>query len=214
MISPHYQDYPGPQHQGQQPYYPHDPRDFPGDRLPYNYGRDQREQGRYPHDQDGRAMLDQDSRRGDYDFQDGRNPRTDSRNYRQDPRDYGHGDGHRERPQQQQQYADYDKRFNNSYDRDTSRDTSFDKDPYYRGDKPRDNLSPNNQYMDGRKSSQMDDKFRQGLPNGGPQGSPHKQGMPPSQYQDKQSYSTNSIPRSQAAEQYQRVSILFLQNMR
>ncbi|XP_025105022.1 serine/threonine-protein kinase PAK mbt-like isoform X1 [Pomacea canaliculata] len=50
----------------------------------------------------------------------------------------------------------------------------------------------------------MDDKFRQGLPNGGPQGSPHKQGMPPSQYQDKQSYSTNSIPRSQAAEQYQR----------
>ena len=222
MMHPQYPDHPGqpyPHHGGQPGYRdPRDQMDYRGEYSPRsNYSRDPRDQVRYPPEQDGRIPYDSDPRRGDYDYQD-RDPRAAPRNnnYRQDPRDFRDGTSDRRHPHPQQQ-QDYDRRFNNSYEQhDPSRDSSFDRDPYSRGgDRPRDNHMPqNNQHqqgMDGRtrRPPQMDERFRQVLPNGGPQGqtSPNRYGSQgPPAHQDQPPYSTNSLPRSPAAEQYHRVS--------
>lgn len=206
-----YPDHPQQQFHGQPGFHNRDPRDAPdfrGDYSPRGYSRDPRDQGRYPPEHDGRTPYDRDPRRGEYDYQDGRDPRVDPRNYRPDARDYGR-EGTLDRRQQQQHPMDYDRRFNNSYEqRDPSRDNSFDRDPYYRGDRPRDNVPQNNQYppaMEGRRPPQVDDRYRQVLPNGGaPQGSPQRYGGQSPPHHEQQGYNPNNTPRSPAAEQYQR----------
>ncbi|KAK7104488.1 serine/threonine-protein kinase PAK 4-like isoform X2 [Littorina saxatilis] len=202
-MQPQYSDYPGQQYPNEhgQPGYrdPRDQMDYRGEYSPRNYPRDPRDQGRYPPEQDSRIPYNNGPRRGDYDYQDSRDT---PRNY---PRDNGMTDRRSQHPQQQ---PNYDRQINNSYEqRDPSRDSSFDRDPYSRGgDRPRDNqMHTNNQHppgMDGRRPPQADDRFRQALPNGGSQTSPNRfsgQGPPP--HHEQPPYNTN---RSTPAEQYQR----------
>ena len=209
---------PYPDHHGQQ--YPHggsqgypgsyrDQGDYPGEYSPRNNYRDPRDQGRYPPPPEhGRGGPYENEPRRDYDYQDQGPPRPTPRgnnNFHQDPRDYRDGTIDRRHPQQHPP-PDYSRGggFNNSYDQrsDPSRDNSFDRDPYTRNG-PRDNY---NHGMDNRRPP-PDDRYRQVLPNGGPPSGPNRYNQgPPPQHQPHDQNHFNSLPRSQPAEQYQRVS--------
>ncbi|XP_076464081.1 serine/threonine-protein kinase PAK 4-like isoform X2 [Babylonia areolata] len=220
MVHSRYPDRPGHQYpHGGQPGYPgyHDPHDHMdyqrGEYPPRkNYPRDPRDEGRFPPEQDGRYPYEGDPRRGDYIYHNRGPPQN---NYRQDPKDHQGGTLDRRYPPGQQQ-QDYERRFNNSYEQhDPSRNSSFDRDPYSRGDEhPRSNHMPHAnqrgpQGMENQRPPQMDDRFRPGLTNGGPQTSPHRhqgnQGpAPPHPDHGHQSaYNPHSLPRS-PAEMYRR----------
>lgn len=205
MMQPQYLDHHGHQYQHGGPGGYRDPRnhEYPGEYSPRNnYSvKDPRDQGRYPtHEQGGRVPYDGEPRKSDYDYDQG--PRASQRNnFHQDPRDFRDG---RHPPPQQHPSNDYNRGINNSYEQhDPSRDSSFDRDPYSRRG-PRDNyMPPNNQGVDGRRPTPQDDRYRQ--QNGAPPGGTNRYNQPPQQFQDQTSHNTNSLTRSPAAEQYQRM---------